>query len=197
MTRTDDPTSPTSKTDAFCQRYLNDEYRQLVRTAVAALCRKRPSPLLRGSEDFWAAGVIHAIGTANFVFDKSQTPHCNAPDIYSFFGVASSTGQGKSKQLGQRLKIHPFSFQWGLPSKFDSNPLIWMLTVNGMMGDVRHLPIEVQEVAYQKGLIPCMSLAPSTLNDWIFKLWCWVLGRSAPVAKWRLVTQLLGLPQDG
>ena len=76
----------TSKTDAFCQRYLNDEYRQLVRTAVAALCRKRPSPLLRGSEDFWAAGVIHAIGTANFVFDKSQTPHCNAPDIYSFFG---------------------------------------------------------------------------------------------------------------
>ena len=40
------------------------------------------------------------------------------------------------------------------PSKFDSNPLIWMLTVNGVMVDVRHLPIEVQEVAYQKGLIP-------------------------------------------
>jgi hypothetical protein len=42
-----------------------------------------------------------------------------------------------------------------------------------------------------------MSLAPSTLNDGIFKLWCWVLGRSAPVAKWRLVTQLLGLPRSG
>jgi hypothetical protein len=77
------------------------EYSQLVRTAVAALCRKRPSPLLRGSEEFWAAGFIHAIGTANFVFDKSQTRHCNAPDIYSFFGVASSTGQGKSKQIRQ------------------------------------------------------------------------------------------------
>src|SRR4029077_7247654 len=37
-------------------------------------------------------------------------------------------GQGKSKQIRQWLKIHPFSFQWGLPSKFDSNPLIWMLT---------------------------------------------------------------------
>ena len=146
--------SITSKTDAFCQRYLNDEYSQLVRTAVAALCRKRPFPLLRGSEEFWAAGFIHAIGTANLVFDKSQTRHCNAPDIYSFFGVASSTGQGKSKQIRQWLKIRPLSFQWGLPSKFDSNPLIWMLTVNGMMVDVRHLPIEVQEVAYQKGLIP-------------------------------------------
>jgi Domain of unknown function (DUF6398) len=114
--------SITSKTDAFCQRYLNDEYRQLVRTAV--------------------------------VFDKSQTPHCTAPDIYSFFGVASSTGQGKSKQIRQWLKIRPLSFQWGLPSKFDSNPLIWMLTLNGMLVDVRHLPIEVQEEAYQKGLIP-------------------------------------------
>jgi hypothetical protein len=39
-------------------------------------------------------------------------------------------------------------------SKFDSNPLIWTLTVKGMVVDVRHLPIEVQEVAYQKGLIP-------------------------------------------
>jgi hypothetical protein len=72
----------------------------------------------------------------------------------SFFGVASSTGQGKSRQIRQWLKIHPFSFQWGLPSKFDSNPLIWMLTVNGMMVDVRHLPIEVQQEACQKGLIP-------------------------------------------
>src|ERR1700756_5237031 len=97
--------SITSKTDAFCQRYLNDEYRHLVRTAVAALCRKRPSPLLRGSEDFWAAGVIHAIGAANFVFDKSQTPHCNAPDIYSFFGVASALD-----------KVSPSKFDSGLKS---------------------------------------------------------------------------------
>jgi hypothetical protein len=44
--------------------------------------------------------------------------------------------------------------QWGLPSKFDSNPLIWMLTVNGMMVDIRQLPIDLQEAAYRKRLIP-------------------------------------------
>src|ERR1022692_4148775 len=53
----------TAKTDAFCHQYLNEEYMQFVRLAVAALCRKRPSPLLQGSEDSWAAGVVHAIGT--------------------------------------------------------------------------------------------------------------------------------------
>jgi len=110
--------------------------------------------LLRGSEDFWAAGFIHAIGTVNFVFDKSQTPHCRAPDIYSFFGVASSTGQGKSKQIREWLKIHPFSFQWVLQSKADSNPALWMLEINGMMVDVRQLPIDLQEVVYRKGMIP-------------------------------------------
>ena len=149
--------SITSKTDAFCQRYLNDEYRQLVRTAVAALCRKRPSPLLRGS-DFWAAGFIHAIGTANFVFDKSQTPHCTAPDIYSFFGVASSTGQGKSKQIRQWLKIRPLSFEWGLPSKFDSNPLIWMLT--GKRNDGR------RSTFTNRGPRSCLSKRTDSVCPW-------------------------------
>src|SRR5204862_3265768 len=38
----------TQLTDAFCQTYLNDEYRQLCRELTATLCRKRPSPLVRG-----------------------------------------------------------------------------------------------------------------------------------------------------
>ena len=33
-------------TDEFCQERLNEEYRQVVREATAALCRKRPSPLV-------------------------------------------------------------------------------------------------------------------------------------------------------
>jgi hypothetical protein len=60
-----------------------------------------------------------------------------------------------------------------------------MLTVNGMMVEIRHLPIEVQEVAYQKGLIPYVTGAKHSYKL-IFKLWCWVLGRSAHVANWRL-----------
>lgn len=144
----------TTKADAFCQQYLNEEYMQLIRLGVAALCRKRPSPLLLGSEDAWAAGVVHAIGSANFVFDKSQTPHCKATDIYSFFAVGRNTGQGKSKIIQELLNIHQLSRQWTLPSRADDNPLIWMLEINGMMIDIRDLPVDVQEVAYRKGLIP-------------------------------------------
>jgi hypothetical protein len=38
----------TAITDAFATEHLNDECRQLIRYAVAALCRKRPSPVATG-----------------------------------------------------------------------------------------------------------------------------------------------------
>ena len=34
-------------TETFCNEHLNEEYAQLARQAVAALCRKRPSPLIQ------------------------------------------------------------------------------------------------------------------------------------------------------
>ena len=43
---------------------------------------------------------------------------------------------------------------WSLPSFIDKNPLVWMLEVNGLIVDVRHAPREVQEIAFEKGLIP-------------------------------------------
>jgi|GEM_PF-4657214 len=65
-----------SKSDAFAKQYLNEEYSKLIRAATAALCRKRASPLQRGSPDSWAAGIIHAIGSANFSFGKFHIPNC-------------------------------------------------------------------------------------------------------------------------
>jgi hypothetical protein len=143
-----------AQTDQFAAKYLNAEYQQLVNRAIAALCRKKPSPLVSGSESSWAAAVIHAIGTANFLFDRSQTPHCSANTIYDFFGISPGTGQAKSKKIRELLKIRHFSVEWTLPSKVGDNPMIWMLHVNGMLVDVRHMPREVQEIAFQKGLIP-------------------------------------------
>ena len=50
--------------------------------------------------------------------------------------------------------MRQFDPDWCLPSKVDSNPFVWLLTVNGIPVDVRYMPREVQEVAYLKGLIP-------------------------------------------
>ena len=36
----------------------------------------------------------------------------------------------------------------------DSNPLVWMLNVNGFTIDARSAPREFQEAAFKNGLIP-------------------------------------------
>ncbi|MFM9104067.1 MAG: DUF6398 domain-containing protein, partial [Cyanobium sp.] len=145
--------------DGFCSSHLNDEYRQLIHAAVAALARKRPSPLLGGREPSWCAGVVHAIGDANFLFDKSQTPHCKPALIYEHFGISAGTGLVHSKKVRDLLRISPFSPHWTLPSQLDDSPMAWMVEVDGFILDVRSLPLEIQVEACAKGLItmcrPC------------------------------------------
>ena len=36
----------------------------------------------------------------------------------------------------------------------EDNPLVWMLSVNGLLMDIRDAPREAQVVAFEKGLIP-------------------------------------------
>jgi hypothetical protein len=144
----------TQLTDAFSQAHLNDEYASLCRQLTAALLRKRPTPLSQGKAATWACGIIHAVGTVNFLFDASQTPHVPASQIASHFGLSSSTMQAKSKQIRDLFGMYQMDPDWTLPSMVDKNPLIWMLTINGLIMDVRYAPREIQEEAFRKGLIP-------------------------------------------
>jgi len=86
--------------------------------------------------------------------DSFHTPHCKSKVIYAFFGVGESTGQNKSKEIRDTLKMGPMSPEWTLPSRLADNPMVWLLQVNGMMVDIRHTPVELQRLAFEKGLIP-------------------------------------------
>jgi hypothetical protein len=141
-------------TDAFCKDFLNEEYAEACRKLAGVLARKRPSPLLQGKLETWACGIVRTIGRVNFLDDSSRTPHLKLPQIDKAFGVAGSTGQGKSQLIRKMLRIHQFDHRWTLPSMMDDSPLIWMLEVNGFLMDIRHAPRELQESAFEKGMIP-------------------------------------------
>lgn len=146
--------SITKITDEFSYKYLNQEYAELIQYAVAELCRKRPSPLLKGKLHIWACAVTNAVGWVNFLDDPSQSPHVKTAKLYEAFGVKPSTGQAKSKQVRTLLKMTPFGNNWSLPSKMAQHPTAWMIQLNGFIVDVRTQPKEIQEIAYEKGLIP-------------------------------------------
>ncbi len=141
-------------TDSFCKQFLNDEYVEMCRKLATALARKRPSPLLQGKLETWACGIIRTIGRVNYLDDRSKKPYLKLPQIDRAFGVAESTGQGKSQLIRKMLNIRQFDHRWTLPSMMDENPMVWMLEVNGFLMDIRHAPLELQEAAFEKGLIP-------------------------------------------
>jgi len=144
-------------TDAFCAERLNDEYAQLARYAAAALSRKRPSPLARSSAKAWACGIIYALGYVNFLFDKSQSPYISSADLCAAFGISKSTGYARSKAVRDALDLFQFDPDWYLPSRMDENPLAWRIMVNGFIMDARYVSREIQEIAFEKGLIPCSA----------------------------------------
>jgi len=141
-------------TNAFCRAHLDEEYAQLARQATAALCRKRPSPLAAGNLKTWACGIVYALGAANFLFDKSQQPTMRATDLCAEFGVSQSTGSAKAKVVRDALGMGQMDPQWYRPSKMGDNPLAWMIMLDGFVVDVRRMSRAVQEIAYEKGLIP-------------------------------------------
>ena len=141
-------------TDEYCAQKLNEEYTPLCHQVLATLCRKRPSPLTRGSFESWACGIIYAIGSANFLFDKASLPYATGQDLADAFGISKSTAAAKGKQIRDWLNISYFNPQWTLPSKLSDNPFTWIISFEGLLVDARQLPRDIQEIAYKKGLIP-------------------------------------------
>lgn len=145
----------TALTDHFCGQHLNEAYADLARKALAALCRKRPSPATKGRADIWACAVVYALGQANFLSDRSQKPYMASEELCRLFGVAPSTAGNKAKQIRDLLGMRRFDHHWMLPDRIEDSPMTWMVSVNGgFIMDIRDLPRDVQEDAFRRGMIP-------------------------------------------
>ncbi len=141
-------------TDAFCQEYLDAEYGALCRKLAGVLARKRPSPLTNGKPESWASGIVRVVGWVNFLGDPSQPHYMRMTDIDEGIGVSEATGAAKAKAIRDLIKTGPLDPEWTLPSRMEENPIAWMIQVNDLIVDARHLPRKLQEEAFRKGLIP-------------------------------------------
>lgn len=138
----------------FCDEKLNPDYKVLCLRLLEKLCRKRPSPLLGGRVHTWAAGIVYAIGANNFIFDKTQELHLTSNELASAFGISASTAGTKAAEIRKMFHIDIFNAEWMLPENIRDNPAIWMVTINGFIVDVRQMPLEVQQQAFEMGIIP-------------------------------------------
>lgn len=143
-----------ARVSQFCSARLDDEYQQLCCIMAEEFCNMRQSPVMSGKIEGWAAGIVYSIGWVNFLTSPDSSPHVRSEDIAAGFSVSPATMMAKARIIRGIFGLIAMHPDWCVASKLEANPLVWMLSVNGMIVDIRHMPREVQEIAFDQGLIP-------------------------------------------
>ena len=141
-------------TDAFCRKYLDEEYAVVCRDLAEDLAVTKPCPLLRGKPLTWAAGIVYAAGWVNFLTDPGFPPFMTTKDLAEKTGVSVATLSAKKRIIEETLDLIPLDPDYTVDSRAEDNPLAWMIEVNGFLMDVRTAPREIQEAAFAQGVIP-------------------------------------------
>ena len=133
----------------FCNEKLNEEYAALAEKLICKLGRKRNVPFVIGQTTIWAAAVIHALGSINFLFDKSSQPYTTIDDINDFFGTKKSTTGNKSREIRDLLKLGYWDKEFSTKKMANSNPFANFIMIDGFMASVSEFPKEYQDIVRQ------------------------------------------------
>jgi len=117
----------------FCKVKLDGEYLELSERLLSKLGRKREVPFLAGKTEIWAVAVIHALGTINFLFDKSFKPSTTIDDINGFFGTNKSSTGAKSKLIRDLLNLGYFDREFSTTRIKQNNPFDKLTLVSGFI----------------------------------------------------------------
>ena len=98
------------------------EYADLCRRLIGKLARKRPTPLVRGAPRIWAAGVLYAVGRANFLFDRSQPIHLTGDELATLTGVPKTTMANKARRICDLVGLGPLDFEFSRRDLLRRNP---------------------------------------------------------------------------
>lgn len=129
----------------FSSEYLNDEYKNICVVAVETLFLNNEEQLKKGKSISWAAGIVHAIGTINNLFDSKEEPYIKVTNLYKEFGVSNSTGSSKSKEVKNLLNLSKENKQWII----DENKNI-EISKNRMIEAKEEAAVTVDNVAIEK-----------------------------------------------
>ena len=117
----------------FCLQKLDNDYFELSKRLLDKLGRKRVVPFMSGKIEIWAVAVIHALGSINFLFDKSFQPYTTIDELNDFFGTNKSTTGSKSKIIRDLLNLGYFDNEFSTTHIKQNNPFDKLMMVNGLI----------------------------------------------------------------
>lgn len=128
-------------TASFSNEYLDEDYKELCEKLIRKMARKRIVPFLSGRIEIWAAAIIHALGSINFLFDNNFEPYASTDDICNFFRTSKSTTSQKAKIIRDMFKMNYYDEEFSTKFMKENNPFSEMTMVNGFIVPSDMLPI--------------------------------------------------------
>jgi hypothetical protein len=135
--------------EEFCTLKLDSEYSELSKKLIQKLGRKREVPFIKGQPKVWASAIIHALGSINFLFDKTFSPYVSLDEINDFFGTGKTTTGTKSKQIRDMLKLNCYDKEFSTKTMQENNPFNKFVMVDGFFVSLHTLPEHVQQAVKQ------------------------------------------------
>ncbi len=121
------------KVSDFCDKNIDNEYKELCLKMIEKMSRKRTVPFLSGKLEIWAAAIIYAIGQINFLFDKSFKPYQSADDICNYFNTSKSTTSQKAKLIRDMFKLNYYDKYFSTQKMSNSNPFNELIMINNFI----------------------------------------------------------------
>jgi len=120
-------------TSEFCAQKLDEDYAQLCIKLIQKMGRKRDVPFQSGKVEIWAAAVIYALGSINFLFDKAFEPYATPDDICEHFDTKKTSVASKAKIIKNMFNMSYYSSEFSTKRMNESNPFNKMRMVNGFI----------------------------------------------------------------
>lgn len=128
----------------FCADRLNDEYENLCSNLLDCILEEEPATFNRGRSEIWAAAVVHAIGSNNFLFDKSFEPYVSASELNAHFGTKNGSVTSKSRKMQDSFGITYWHPEYSTVKMMETNPMHTMVMLDGFIVSLKSIPEDMQ-----------------------------------------------------
>ena len=88
---------------------------------------------MAGRAEIWAAAIVYALGSINFLFDKSFPPSVSPDSLCDYFGMSPRTVSQKAKLIRDMFKMGYYDSEFSSEHMKENNPLVRLALVDGFL----------------------------------------------------------------
>ena len=161
----------------FCNEVLkSQEYAEICLKILSQLEEHPDKPLIRGKENIWAASIVHAVGSINFLFYSTSEPNISLTEFNQQFDTNPKTIQNKSILIQDLLQLSTYNTKYLIKKGQHENPIDKIKEVIIKKFGVSEA--EVEEILKQAGHPDCPIIPKSDYSAITIipkqKFWGWV-----------------------